>query len=161
MKLNKKRMTGTIALKLDMPKANNKIVWTYLQVVLTSLGFNMQWIQIIMTCVPTINYLVLVNGCQGELIKPSRGLRQGDHLSSYLILICAGGLSSLLDQVEYKGDVMRLAIIRNDQNQSPFLSITLCFLVELQKMNGTRCKTSSISIGKGLGQVLNKLKSSI
>ena len=51
-----------------------------------------------MRCVCTITYSVPINGKPRGHIIPSRGLRQGDPLSSYLFLLCAEGLSSLLRQ---------------------------------------------------------------
>jgi hypothetical protein len=59
-------------------------------------GFADLWIALIMKCVTTVSYSVLVNGIPHGKIHPTRGIRQGDPLSPYLFLICVEGLSSLL-----------------------------------------------------------------
>ena len=49
-----------------------------------------------METVCTASYSVLINGEPKGFIKPSRGIKQGDPLSSYLFLLCVKGLSALL-----------------------------------------------------------------
>ena len=60
---------------------------------------------LIMECVTTMSYSILVNGELKGLIKPSRGLRQGDPLSPYLFLFCVEGLNALLRQAAAGGDI--------------------------------------------------------
>lgn len=75
-----------------------------------ALGFDEKWIKLIMTCVSTVSYSILVNGRPRSTFTPSRGLRQGDPFSPYLFLFCAKGLSSLLTSVERKGELNGLSI---------------------------------------------------
>ena len=49
------------------------------------LGFDARWIHLLMTCVRTVLYSVLINGQPYGAITPIRGIRQGDPLSSYFL----------------------------------------------------------------------------
>ncbi|XP_056688328.1 uncharacterized protein [Spinacia oleracea] len=54
---------------------------------MNDLGFPTFFIHLIMTCLTTTRYSLLINGNATELIQP-RGLRQGDHLSPLLFTLC-------------------------------------------------------------------------
>lgn len=60
------------------------------------LGSASRWISLVMACIHSVTYAVLVNRNPVGHIKPSSGIRQGDPLSPYMFLICAEALSSLL-----------------------------------------------------------------
>lgn len=49
-----------------------------------------------MQCVSIVSYSVLLNREPHDLISPSHGIKQSDHLSPYLFLFCTEGLSALL-----------------------------------------------------------------
>jgi len=91
---------GFMGIKLDMSKAYDRVEWDFLEAAMGKLGFVDRWINLVMTCVRTVTYKVIVNGNPVGLIKPSRGIRQGDSISSYLFILCAEALSNLLIKAE-------------------------------------------------------------
>ena len=76
------------------------------------MGFQDTWVAMIMQCITTVSYSILVNGQPTGLIHPSRGLRQGDPLSPFLFLFCAEGLNALLCQAANNGEIRGYSICR-------------------------------------------------
>ena len=66
-----------------------------------------------MLCVKIVSYSILVNGEPKGLIKPSRGIRQGDSLSPFLFLLCTEGLHGLITKVAAQGDIKDYSLCRN------------------------------------------------
>ena len=81
-----------MALKLDMSKAYDRVKWTCLEKIMDKLGFVEKWRDLLMKCVISVTYSVKIYGKPRGYIVTTRGLRQGDHLSPYLFLLCAKGL---------------------------------------------------------------------
>ena len=75
-----------MAIKLDMSKAFDRVEWYFLEQILRRLGFSDKWIRLMMICVKTVTYSILLNGEPKGLIHPTRGIRQGDLLSLFLFL---------------------------------------------------------------------------
>ena len=80
-----------MAIKLDMSKAYDRVELVFLEKIMEKMGFNNKWISLMMNCISSAFYFVLINGVIHGSIIPSRGLCQGDPLSSYLFLLCAEG----------------------------------------------------------------------
>jgi hypothetical protein len=96
---------GYMAVKLDMSKSYNRVEWNFLEAVMVQMGFNRRWVDLIMMCVKSANFAILVNGTLTGRIYPSRGIRQGDPISPYLFLLCAEALSTLLTRADTSGDL--------------------------------------------------------
>ena len=66
--------TGFMALKLDMSKAYDRVEWAFLEKILLKMGFQNSWVSLIMECITTVSYSILVNGEPQGMIVPTRGL---------------------------------------------------------------------------------------
>ena len=74
----KKRKGGKdsyMVVKLDMSKAYDRVEWGFLEKIMKKMGFDDKWISLIMKCISTISYAVLINGEAHGCITPTRGLR--------------------------------------------------------------------------------------
>jgi hypothetical protein len=94
---------GFMAIKLDMSKAYDRVQWGFWKETMRRMGFAQRWIHLIMMCVSTVKYSVLVNGDPCGNISPTMGHRQGDPISPYLFLLCAEVLSLLLTHATSEG----------------------------------------------------------
>ncbi|KAA3480785.1 reverse transcriptase [Gossypium australe] len=87
---------GLMAVKLDMSKAYDRVDWNFVQKVMENMGFDKTWFHMVLKCVSSVSYSVIINGLASESFCPHRGLRQGDPLSPFLFLFCGEGLLSLM-----------------------------------------------------------------
>ena len=96
MRRRKKGKNFSCVVELDMMKAYDRVEWHYLEAILSKLGFNIDFVRLIMKCVTSVRFSIRVNGELLPFFTPSKGLRQGDPISPYLFLLCGEGFSSLL-----------------------------------------------------------------
>lgn len=112
MKNIHKRGLGSIALKLDMCRAYDKIVQLY-GCNYGKDGFCRQVEKIlIMCCVCSVSYSNLVNGYPSESFYSTKGIRQEDHLFSYLYILFVEGLGTLIQHAKRKGDIQGVSVSR-------------------------------------------------
>lgn len=74
-------------------------------------GFEAKWLSWVQECISNTRVSVLVYGSPTSEFSPSRGLRQGDHLSHFLFNMVAEGLNILLTRARelnlFKGAVLK------------------------------------------------------
>lgn len=102
MKNNPSR-SGSMAIKVDMSKAYDRVEWEFLQKIMLKFGFDRRWVNVIMSMVESTTFSFVINGAPSGFVRPSRGLRQGDPLSPYLFLFVTEGLIGLLKKAEISG----------------------------------------------------------
>ena len=65
---------GSLALKLDINKAYDRVEWPFLKGIMSRLGLPKAWIDRVMTCVTSPTFFICINGKAYGNIKPSRGI---------------------------------------------------------------------------------------
>ena len=114
-----------MALKLDMSKAYDRVEWVFFEKIMEKLGFEAKWRELMMKCVTSVTYSVKINGKPRGHIILSRGLRQGDPLSSYLFLLCAEGLSALIKSAINNGQLGGISVCKGCQDYLIFFLLMI------------------------------------
>ncbi|KAA3487206.1 reverse transcriptase [Gossypium australe] len=80
-------LKGYLALKLDMSKTYDHVEWGFLRRIMLKKIFDARLIDLIIRCIFTTSYKVIMNDEEEEVFHRSRGLSQGDPLSLYLSFV--------------------------------------------------------------------------
>ena len=62
MKHHKNGKTRFMAMKLDMSKAYDWVEWKYLEQIMIRMGFAERWVALMLECISTVSYSILING---------------------------------------------------------------------------------------------------
>ncbi|GMI81726.1 hypothetical protein HRI_001841900 [Hibiscus trionum] len=153
---------GSFALKLDMAKAYDRVEWSFLVAVMKKLGFAQQWTDLLMSCISTVSYSIVINGKVGDAFVPTRGLRQGDPISPYLFLLCSEGLSSLLRTASISGSLQGARIARGAPLVTHLLFADDSIIFgEASSSAATNLKNILHTYSQCSGQLINFEKSSL
>ena len=152
----------SMAVKTDMSKAYDQFEWSFIEMVLTRLGFHRKWVALIMQCVTSVSLSFLVNDTAQGRVYPKRGIRQGDPLSPYIFFLCSEVLSGLCTKAQADGTLQGIRVVIESPrvNHLLFADDTMFF-----------CRANQQSVAKlteilqryeqASGQKINKMKSTI
>lgn len=99
-----KSKKGTMAIKIDLEKAFDRLEWGFIRQTLIYFKFPLDWILLIMSCISSSNLSILLNGDHLDPFHPSRGIRQGDPLSPYIFILCMEYLAWLIQEEVSSGN---------------------------------------------------------
>ncbi|XP_060963433.1 uncharacterized protein LOC133032963 [Cannabis sativa] len=159
---HKRGRGGLMAIKLDMHKAYDKMEWNFLDKVLLKNGLNESSRRLLMACVTSVSYSVLLNGCPLKKIIPQRGLRQGDPLSPFLFLLCQDVLSKLIVKAELVGSLHGISIAHSTPPISHLMFADDTILFSLANETGARKLLERLTTYENWsGQMCSKSKSGV
>ena len=144
-----------MTVKLDVSKTYDRVEWEFLEKIMLRLGFPMQWVNFAMLTEWTASYSIIINGEPCGYVSLSRGIKQGDPLSSYLFLFCARG-SPPCNEGRLKLIIWEdFFLVRVGCTSLTFSSLTIaCYFVKPKWKNVIVCWMCSPSIKTLQGRLL-------
>ncbi|XP_023633512.1 uncharacterized protein LOC111829070 [Capsella rubella] len=151
-----------MAIKTYMSKAFDRVEWPFLNALMLKMGFAQKWVDMIMFCISSVSYQVIINGTPKGHIKPSRGIRQGDPISPFIFILCTEALVAQLNEAEWQGKIQGLQIARASPSTSHLLfADDSLFFCRATPDQGTEVLNVIRRYGEASGQLLNEGKSSV
>ncbi|XP_074265403.1 uncharacterized protein LOC141587836 [Silene latifolia] len=151
-----------MAFKADMSKAYDRLDWNFIKMTLMKMEFPDNLITLIMNCITTVSYEILINGVPTSSVEPRCGLTQGDPLSPYLFVLCTELLSQNIQKTTTMKTLRGVSLSRGGMAISHLLFVDdSVFFVESNK---TGCEVLSdilCNYCKTSGQFINQAKSAL
>jgi len=92
-----------MALKIDLKNPYDCLRWPFIRETLLDLKLSITLVEVIMNCLNCSSFSMLWNGEKTEAFTPSRGVRQGEPLSPYLLVLCMERLNQIIEDVVIRG----------------------------------------------------------
>ncbi|GJT75705.1 putative RNA-directed DNA polymerase, eukaryota, reverse transcriptase zinc-binding domain protein [Tanacetum coccineum] len=126
---HRQRKKELMVFKVDFEKAFDSLRWDFLDLTLDELGFGFKWRAWINGCLHNSRSSVLVNGSPTEEFELFRGLRQGDPMSLFLVILAMEGLHAFTCKAEALGLFKGVSIGRDNLNISHLMYAddVICF----------------------------------
>eukprot|EP00253_Pinus_taeda_P011445 PITA_11445 len=115
-------------LKIELSKDFDKLNWTFIQKMLTTVGFSPPWVRSVMSLISSTLFSILVNGIPSTPFPPSRGIRQEDPLSPFLFVLMVEGLgrsikNALQSQQLRVQEALKIKSLLNEISEASVASI--------------------------------------
>ncbi|GJX41799.1 putative RNA-directed DNA polymerase, eukaryota, reverse transcriptase zinc-binding domain protein [Tanacetum coccineum] len=99
-----KKVSGKLMIfKVDFEKALDSINWNFIDDIMSQMGFGVKWRDWIFSCLRSGFSSILINGSPSKEFKLSKGLRQGDPLSTFKFIIAMEALHIAMMEAREKG----------------------------------------------------------
>lgn len=109
-----------------------------------SLGFHVDWVELVMRCISSVSYSILINWRVQGLFHPIGGLRHGDLLPPYLFLFCSKSLSSILKKRVLEGKLHGIRVVARGPKVSHLLFADNSVLLYQSHYRGVPHRTGSL-----------------
>ena len=95
---HRRDLSSWCTVKVDLQKAFDSLWWEFLLDLLHKMGFPCLFVDWIKSCIISPKFSININGEPVGFFSSTRGLRQGDPISSYLFVIAMEALSMLISK---------------------------------------------------------------
>ncbi|KAK3211028.1 hypothetical protein Dsin_015734 [Dipteronia sinensis] len=107
--------------KIDLAKTYDNMQCSFTRKVLVEAGIEGNFGNLIMSCITSVHYKIVMNGETIESFFPSSGIRQGNPLSPYIFVLCMEKLSHLINLKLKEGDWKAIKVSRRGSEISHLL----------------------------------------
>ncbi|XP_042511742.1 uncharacterized protein LOC122086886 [Macadamia integrifolia] len=162
IKRRKKGKDKFLALKLDMGKAYDILEWTFIEAMLLKLGFLHYWVSRVMSCIQSVSYSLLINGCIKGSIAPTRGIRQGDPIHQQYLFYAHKHLLQLSEEQRGLESYMELEFGIEVLQSPTFYLLMIVFFFSQVKLGEISSLNQCLDLYcKAMSQEINLKKSSL